>query len=224
MYSRKPPRIPAISLVLSLFLLWTCAASVAADRPRIRVDDYEISAELFPPTHRLTAHAVVRFTALDDLNVAIFELHNGLRPSRVVDAAGHTLSVERVTQDFTVRIALPGGLSKNAATSLTFDYEGVLASADDSPVEGLKLAYIGPETSYLLYAGRWFPMAGYGVNRFTSTINLTVPAGMKVVGSGRVAASGAHPVAGKVTYTFNSRKPSFPPSRQHSASIASYSS
>ena len=210
MYSRKPPRIPAISLVLSLFLLWTCAASVAADRPRIRVDDYEISAELFPPTHRLTAHAVVRFTALDDLNVAIFELHNGLRPSRVVDAAGHTLSVERVTQDFTVRIALPGGLSKNAATSLTFDYEGVLASADDSPVEGLKLAYIGPETSYLLYAGRWFPMAGYGVNRFTSTINLTVPAGMKVVGSGRVAASGAHPVAGKVTYTFNSRKPSFP--------------
>ena len=210
MYSRKSPRLPVISLFLSLFLLLTGAASVAAERPRIHVDDYEINAEIFPATHKLTAHAIVRFTALDDISVAIFELHNGLRPTRVVDAAGHTLSVERVTQDSTVRIALPGGLSKNVATSLTFDYEGVLASADDSPVEGLKLAYIGPETSYLLYAGRWFPTAGYGINRFTSTINVTVPVGMKVAGSGRVAASGTHPVAGKLTFTFNSRKPSFP--------------
>ncbi len=210
MHVRRSLRLPAITLCLSFFLLSTVVAGFAVEKPRIRVDDYEINAELFPTTHKLTAHAVIRFTALDDINVAVFELHNGLRPTRVVDAAGHALSVERVTQDSSVRIALPGGLSKNVSTSLTFDYEGVLASADDSPVEGLKLAYIGPETSYLLYAGRWFPLAGYGVNRFTSTINVTVPAGMKVIGSGRVQSSGTHPSGGKVTYTFNSRKPSFP--------------
>ncbi len=57
-------------------------------------------------------------------------------------------------------------------------------SADDSPVPGLKLAYIGDDTSYLLYAGRWFPVLGYGVNRFTATINLAVPKEFAVVGSG----------------------------------------
>ena len=39
----------------------------------------------------------------------------------------------------------------------------------------LKFAYVGPDTSYLLYSGLWFPVAGYGVNRFTSTISVTVP-------------------------------------------------
>ena len=38
----------------------------------------------------------------------------------------------------------------------------------------------------LLYAGRWFPVIGYGTDRFTSTINVTVPAEMRVAGSGVV--------------------------------------
>ena len=73
-------------------------------------------------------------------------------------------------------------MAKNTSTTLTFDYDGVLQSGDDSPVQGLKLAYVGPETSYLLYPGLWFPVAGYGVNRFTSTIRVTVPAHMVVIG------------------------------------------
>ena len=52
-------------------------------------------------------------------------------------------------------------------------------------MQGLKLAYVGPDTSYLLYSGLWFPVAGYGVNRFTSTINVTVPSHMLVIGSGK---------------------------------------
>ena len=56
----------------------------------------------------------------------------------------------------------------------------MLDSADDSPVQGLKLASISDDTSYLLYAGRWFPVNGYGINRFTATINITVPAHMVV--------------------------------------------
>ena len=61
----------------------------------------------------------------------------------------------------------------------------MLDSADDSPVQGLKLAYIGDDTSYLLYAGRWFPVNAYGINRFTATMNITVPAHMIVIGSGK---------------------------------------
>jgi hypothetical protein len=88
-------------------------------------------------------------------------------------------------------VALPDGLSKGASSSLTFDYEGVLQYADESPVEGLKLAYIGDDTSYLLYAGRWFPLVGYNTNRFTATIAITAPAGMKVIGSGSTAGAPA---------------------------------
>ena len=171
-----------------VFAFLTIAAialpATAAEKVRLRVEDYQIQAELQPKTHRLVAHARVKFTALEDISVATFELHNALRPTRITDAEGHTLSAERITQDNAIRIALPNGLSKDASTTLDIDYEGSLASADDSPVQGLKLAYVGDEASYLLYAGRWFPVSGYGVNRFTATMKITVPADWKVIGSG----------------------------------------
>ena len=103
----------------------------------------------------------------------------------MVDAAGKPLSAERVTQDSTVRVPLTTPLAKDSSTTLTFEYEGTLDSADDSPVQGLKLAYVGDDTSYLLYAGRWFPVNAYGINRFTATMNITVPAHMIVIGSGK---------------------------------------
>ncbi|MGA2344934.1 MAG: M1 family aminopeptidase, partial [Candidatus Sulfotelmatobacter sp.] len=88
---------------------------------------------------------------------------------------------------------------------------------DNSPVPGLKLAYIGDDTSYLFYSGRWFPVSGFGINRFTSTISVTVPAHMLVIGSGQSTVTEA-PASNKPnasvlptkTFTFVSAKPSFP--------------
>ncbi|HLK34566.1 MAG TPA: M1 family aminopeptidase [Terriglobales bacterium] len=178
--------------LVALFSLLAVAPASAAEKPRLQVDHYDIDAELIPAKHQLVAHVQVKFTALEDLSVAVFELHNDLRPTRVVDANGNTLSVERVTQDSTIRIALPNGLTKGSSTTLTIDYAGTLESGDDSPVQGLKLAYVGPETSYLLYPGRWFPVSGYGTNRFTATMHITVPVFMTVIGSGAsTVASGA---------------------------------
>src|SRR5262249_20399568 len=158
--------------------------------------------------------AKVEFTALEDLTFATFELHNGLRLAKVLDAANKPLNAERVTQDSTVRVSLPAGLAKDTSTSLTFEYEGVLDSADDSPVQGLKLAAINDDTTYLLYSGRWFPVNAYGINRFTATINITLPAHMIVIGSGKgtevsnpppkKAIAGALPTK---TYTFVWDKP-----------------
>src|SRR5581483_2898805 len=71
----------------------------------------------------------------------------------------------------------------------TMEYEGPLADADHSPVEGVQLAYIGPEISYLLYPARWFPMAGYETDRYTAEFHLTVPSGMNVVSGGKVQSS-----------------------------------
>src|SRR5579864_6223194 len=180
------------SLTLCLVLL-LALPSRAAEKARLRVDDYQIEATLEPHLHQMTARAKVKFTALQDLSVAVFELHNDLRVTKVTDEKGQPLSAERVTQDSTVRVPLPAGLSKDASTTLTFEYEGQLENADNSPVRGLSLAYIGDDTSYLLYAGRWFPVSGYGLNRFTSTISVTVPAHMLVIGSGKVSASDVAP-------------------------------
>ena len=204
---------------LGLFL--TSAAkqpALAAEKTRLRVDDYQIDVELLPQTHKLTARATVKVTALDDLSVATFQLNNGLRITKLTDASNKPLTPERNTQDSTVRFALNSGLAKNSSSTFNFEYEGTLESADDSPVQGLKLAYVGPDTSYLLYSGLWFPVAGYGVNRFTSTISVTVPAHMVVIGSGKesfaagvaAAKKPATALANSKTFTFTWDKPSFP--------------
>ena len=236
-WSRRPLQHSAI-VVCALLLL--AIASSAAERQRIRVDDYDITAELLPKAHKLTASARMKVTALDDISVATLELNNALRVTKVEDADGRPLTAERVTQDSTVRVPLPAGLSKGASSTLTFFYEGVLLSSDESPVEGLRLAYVGEPESYLLYAGRWFPMVGYETSRFTATIHMTVPTSLMVVGSGKQTTNIAtaqvnespeeEPVlrhgksvkvekprppikkqaAGKTTYTFIWDKPSFP--------------
>src|SRR5271156_2177572 len=206
-----------LSSFLALLLAFVATPSRAAEKTHLRVDDYQIEVELTPHLHQISARAKVKFTALQDLTVAVFELHNDLRVTRVLDDQNQPLSAERVTQDSTIRVPLPSGLARNASTTLTFEYEGNLETADDSPVPGLKLAYIGDDTSYLLYAGRWFPMSGYGLNRFTSTISVTVPAHMLVIGSGKSTVT-QNPPSTKPntnglptkTFKFVDAKPSFP--------------
>jgi tetratricopeptide (TPR) repeat protein len=206
------------SVFLAVFLLILQGLPArAAEKARLRVDDYQINAVLEPHLHQITATAKVKFTALQEVSVAIFELNNDLRVTKVTDDKNQPLSAERVTQDSTIRVPLPNGLAKDATTTLTFEYEGQLENADNSPVPGLNLAYIGDDTSYLLYAGRWFPVNGFGLNRFTSTISVTVPAHMLAIGSGKVTVSEA--AASKKantsglptkTFTFVSDKASFP--------------
>jgi aminopeptidase N len=207
----------ALTLGSAFLLLFCCLPSLAAEKNRLRVDDYQIDAELTPHTHKITARAKVKFTALETLNIATFELHNALRVTKVSDDAGKPVSAERGVQDSSVRVQLSKELAKDESSSLTFEYDGTLDSADESPLQGLKVASINDDTSYLLYAGRWFPVNGYGINRFTATVNITVPAHMVVIGSGKESEGTPLParkgeVAGLPTKTFRFTwdKPSFP--------------
>ena len=171
---RRALSVLTSSLTLSLVVL-LASPSWAAEKARIRVDDYQIEAELnpaSPPDHCSRQGQIHRPAGCP---VAVFELNNDLRVTKVVDEKGQALSAERVTQDSTVRVPLPAGLSKDASTTLTFEYEGLLENADNSPVPGLKLAYIGDDTSYLFYAGRWFPVSGFGTEPLHSTISVTCP-------------------------------------------------
>ncbi|MFZ3266430.1 MAG: M1 family aminopeptidase [Terriglobales bacterium] len=215
LFQFRPLRRTRCVYLLVLISVVAAGRARAAEKPRMRVDDYQISVELLPETHKLGAHAAVKVTALEDLNVVTFQLNNALRITKLVDANNKPLTPERNTQESSIRFSLNSDLAKNASTTFTFDYEGTLENADDSPVQGLKLAYVGPDTSYLFYSGLWFPVAGYGVNRFTSTISVTVPAHMVVIGSGKETmptppAGGKAVIANSRTFAFRWNKPSFP--------------
>ena len=212
----RPQRRGLIGFVLVVFSLASLPAW-AAERARFQVDDYQIDAVLNPHDHKITARAKVKVTAQEDLNVATFNLHNDLRLSKVTDSAGKALTAERVPQDSSVRVSLDKTVAKGNSATLTFEYEGVLDSADDSPVPGLKLTTINDDTTYLLYAGDWFPVSAYGIDRFSSTINVTVPAHMIVIGSGSVGPGSASTLKGastgsgeSKTYSLKYDKASFP--------------
>jgi Peptidase family M1 domain/TPR repeat len=211
--TRRRRWVPVTSALLFLF----CLPTWAAEKVRFHADDYQIDAILNPHEHKIWARAKVKITALEDLNIATFQLHNDLRLSKVADAAGKALTADRIPQESSVRISLKAPIAKGESATLNFEYEGILDSADDSPVPGLKLTSINDDTCYLLYAGDWFPVNAFGIDRFTASINVTVPAHMIVIGSGTVsegtppAIKGASASAGPTkTYSFKYDKASFP--------------
>ena len=179
----KPLRTTAPALLLAV-----SPVLFAADaKPPLAVTGYVIDAQVNPATHTLTARAKVTFTANQASDAAVFELHGALQVTQVLDGSGAALNGERGA-NATVRVTPPQPLIAGQSYTWTFSYAGALTSADGGPVEGLKLASISdaPESpiSYLLYAGRWFPLVGYTTDRFTAEMHVFVPAGYTVIGSG----------------------------------------
>src|SRR5207244_12315695 len=93
-------------LKLYFVLLVLCAFSLpgwAAEKMRLRVDDYQVEADLNPHAHKLIARAKVKVTALEGLNVATVDLNNAARHTKLLDANSTPLSPERVPHDPAVR-------------------------------------------------------------------------------------------------------------------------
>ncbi len=205
---RRPLFRKAWLYAASLALLVLCAptAGLAQTAANFDVTRYTIDAELFPSTHILTATARIGFVPNMDLTTLNFELHGGLHVDKVTDASGGELRYRQEGLSFHVDFLNP--VPQGAPSFITVNYGGPLLSAEGSPVENLKLAYVGSEGSYLLYPARWFPVSTYGVDRFAASVHITVPSDETVITSGRPSA----PVrqAGKVTYAFDYSQPSFP--------------
>jgi aminopeptidase N len=192
---------------LTVVLLFSAAATLSAQQKQtISVTGYTINAQLSPADHKLSATAQVTFTALDNTDTAIFELHGALKVEKVTTTANLPLSGER-GPNATVIVTPTAPLVKGQQYTYVFTYDGMLDGDAGSPVEGLKLAQVGDPTSHLLYAGRWFPMVGYMTDRFTADIHITLPAGYRVIGSGPTTSS---PAAGGEQHNFHWGKPGFP--------------
>jgi len=192
--------------VLVLGLILPSITYAQSSPPRFQVTNYVITAQLLPSVHQLSANARIDFVPQIDLTTMSFELDNLLRVSGVKDGSGKDCSYRQDGLILSVDFLNPMPAGKTS--SITVKYGGSLASAEGSPIENLKLAYVGTDGSYLLYTGRWFPVNDYGVNRFTATMNITVPADEMVIASGR--ASAPERETGQVTYTFQYDKASFP--------------
>jgi tetratricopeptide (TPR) repeat protein len=194
--------------LLSAIVLLAAAMQAQDRRARIDVENYKIDAEINGRTQSIVARAAVRFVPVDDnITSLTFELNNALNVRKVVDEQGTPLTPTRNQSDFTVRVNLPAPYPRGKPVTIVFDYDGHLTGEEESPIYGIKFAAIHEDFAYLLYPARWFPVSGYSTNRFTSEINVTVPDGYRVIGSGLDT---SHHDGDKLIVSYKTTKPSFP--------------
>jgi aminopeptidase N len=182
-----------LSLSLAAFAFLTSLASVAAAQQpaapgsRYDITNYRIEVQLQPDDHTLRAGADVTFTPLEATRSVVFELNGSLKVNSV-EKDGHVLT--GVVQDPVgsgalgpnVRIDLGQVVPANTPTTLRIRWGGALVSPEGGPLANKRLAYVGTEGSYLMYAARWFPFHDYAADRATADITVIVPTGVQVGG------------------------------------------
>jgi aminopeptidase N len=186
-------RLRLFHAVLALGVLLASGVSLTASaqttgRARFDVTNYRIEAQLLPAEHLLRAAAEVTFTPLEPTRSVVFELNGSLKVESIM-RNGKPLT--NFVQDAvgvgdlgpSVRIDLNEVVPANQPVTLTFRWGGALVSPEGGPLATKRLAYVGTEGSYLMYAARWFPFHDYAADRATADISIVVPTGMQVAGS-----------------------------------------
>jgi hypothetical protein len=90
----------------------------------------------------------------------------------------------RNEEEHTLRVDFNTPLSRSQSATLVVEYAGILNSADNSPLEGVQIARIHEDVSYLFALSRWFPMHRFLKDRATGTFRITVPQGVVVAMDG----------------------------------------
>lgn len=137
-------------------------------------------------------------------------------PTPIRQSESNLLRFTRFEEDHTLQIDFNRTLERSQPASLSFEYEGILSSADKSPLEGIQLAHVGEDFSYLLAISRWFPMNQYLKDRATGTFRVTVPDGYIVAMDGQEKQKEKN--EGKEIFTFLNERATFP----GSLSVAKY--
>src|SRR5687768_12732713 len=136
----------------------------------------------------LRAGADVTFVPLDATRSVVFELNGSLKVESI-EKDGKLLS--GFVQDMvgvgalgpSVRVDLGQVVPANQPVTLRFRWSGALVSPEGGPLATKRLAYVGTEGSYLMYAARWFPFHDYAADRATADITIIVPTGLQVGGT-----------------------------------------
>ena len=205
---------------MTLLAVLALALSASAQQPapqqaanRFDVTHYRIEAQIIPEQHVLRAGADVTFVPLDATRSVVFELNGSLKVESI-EKDGKVLT--GVVQDAvgvgslgpSVRIDLGQVMPANQPITLRVRWSGALINPEGGPLATKRLAYVGTEGSYLMYASRWFPFHDYAADRATSDITFIVPSGLQVAGTSDdpVVAQPA-PKENAVRYRFVHRQP-----------------
>lgn len=199
-------------IVLAAIATAAFAVSVTAQavkRTPFDVTNYVIDATLAPRERRITATTDVTFTPLEDTRTIAFELNGSLKidsitrvnsavvlPSMAARATGRPTTPAATAPQITfvqdqagasdlgpsVRIDLGDNVVAGTPVTLRFKYAGIFDTAAGGPLLNKRLASIGNDFGYLMYAARWFPFHNYAADRATADISITVPTGTQMVG------------------------------------------
>jgi len=214
---RRPIFSPVLLSIVTLFVIAT-AASAQQPAPqqaasRFDITNYRIEAQLIPDQHMLRAGADVTVIPQEATRSLVFELNGSLQVESI-DLGGKPLT--SFVQDKvgvgslgpSVRVDLGQVVPANQPMTLRFRWSGALLSPEGGPLATRRLAYVGPEGSYLMYASRWFPFHDYAADRATSDITLIVPTGLQVAGtSDETVTPQASPKDGTTRFHFVHRQP-----------------
>ncbi len=179
--------------LICLALFFNCDSVFAQARrapsaaPRIDVENYATEVTLNPDAHELSAITTVTFKPLEETAVVVFELSENVSVQKILDADG--IEVEFGQDEagpglLAVRFNKPLEAGKSLMVKVEstggFDRDRFsrLYTRDESS------AYIGPESTYLLYPSKWFPLSNAFADRASSTIEVNVPLGLTVIGPG----------------------------------------
>ena len=214
--SRIKPIFPVLSSLALLIGLSVAQAQQPAPQQaasRFDVTNYRIEAQIIPDQHMLRAGADITLIPLDATRSVVFELNGSLKVESI-EKDGKPLT--GFVQDAVgvgalgpnVRIDLGQVLPANQPITLRIRWSGALVSPEGGPLATRRLAYVGNEGSYLMYASRWFPFHDYAADRATSDITLIVPAGLQVAGtSDDAVVAQPSPKEGAIRYRFVHRQP-----------------
>jgi hypothetical protein len=214
---------------LIAFLFSIVAFGQQVQRTEFDVTNYKMDVSLSPNENKLTATVDVSFVPQKETRTVAFELNGSMvieSVSKVNSSASITAPTPKgkptakttltpqnqVTfiQDRvgvsdlgpSVKVDLGEAVAGGTSFTLRFKYNGVLVTAEGGPLLTKRLAYIGANNGYLLYAARWFPFHDYAADRATSEINISIPAGYTVAGYSDVSVTNT---GGK--YRFVNTKP-----------------
>src|SRR5215813_10706407 len=214
---RIKPIFPGLMAALAVLTLTLSGKSQqpAPQQPASRFDvtNYRIEAQIIPEQHLLRAGADITLTPLDATRSVVFELNGSLKVESI-EMNGKALSgwvqdaVGVGSLGPSVRVDLGSVLPANQPITLRIRWSGALVSPEGGPLATKRLAYVGTEGSYLMYASRWFPFHDYAADRATSDITFIVPSGLQVAGtSDDPIVAQPSPKEGAVRYRFVHRQP-----------------
>ena len=81
-----------------------------------------------------------------------------------------------------IRVDLGEMVTKGTPVTLRFKYSGILVTPSGGPLLTKRLAYVGANNGYLMYAARWFPFHEYAADQATSDITISIPPNFQLVG------------------------------------------